>query len=148
MAARARLDAWLKGTHLYDRDACPFEMAVAQGLAAQETVTAKLRDAFMLGDPEIPEWLKIWAANLTAEEIASIKTGRVIKRMMLRQHVDRLLTDDPAEWSDAERDRAAELSRRLSAVGLVLRARSEAVEDEGEGLDETTFLPDFAAAAT
>lgn len=144
MPARAMLEAWLRGTHVYDRSADLFEMAVAQGLAAQETITATLRDAFMLGEPEVPEWLKTWATKLTAEEIAAIEARREAEQATLREYVDHLFDDDPTEWTATERARAAELGRRLSAVALVLRARKEAMAAEtaeGEGLDETIFLP-------
>lgn len=139
MAARMMLEAWLKGSHMYDKHVDTFEMAVAQGLAAQETVAAILRDAFLLGQPETPKWLTTWAAKLSTEEVRAIEAGCDAEQRMLRQHVDQVLADDdPAGWSEAERARAAELSRRLSAASLVLRARSE---EEDEGLDETIFLP-------
>jgi len=140
MAVRTRLEAWLKGSYLCERKTDLFEMAVAQGLAAQESVTATLRDAFLLDEPEVPPWLKAWVAKLSNEEIAAIKAGRDAEQVMLREHIDRLFVDDPEQWTETERGRATELSQRLAAVNLVLRARDEMATEEEE-LDKTIFLP-------
>lgn len=142
------LRAWLKNTPPYEHSN-PFEMAVAQGLAAQDSVAAALRDAFLLGEPELPQWLVAWAASLTAKEVAVIEAGRDAEQAALREYVDQLM-DDPAEWTEADRLRAAELGRRLSAITLVLRAREEAMAakaakaEGGEDLDKTIFLPPLA----
>ncbi len=137
--SRGTLETWLRDAHFYNRPTDPFEAAVTQGLAAQETIAAKIRDFFLLGEPETPKWLKTWVSSLTTKEVEAIETKLSAERATLREYIERLVSDDPADWTETDRTRAAELGRRISAATLVLRARKEA--EDGEGLDATTFLP-------
>lgn len=141
MNSRSRLAAWLKGIPPENRTD-PFEMAVVQGMAAQEAVSSALRD-FVTAEPETPSWLVQWATKLTDDETRRITAKRDEEQRILRSYAERVLDDDPAKWSDIERKRAETLGRRLAAANLVLRARDEAVG----GQTVATFLPTVSKKA-
>jgi hypothetical protein len=137
MDPRARLEAWLKPVPADKHPTDPFELAVAQGTAAQETITVALRGMFALDEAEAPGWLTLWAGGLTSDEVEKIKARRDAETVGLHKDIDLLLGDDPEKWTPAERAHAETVGRRLAAVNLVLRAR-DAAKKEGQ---RTPFLP-------
>ncbi len=128
----ARLHAWLKGIPPEARTDL-FEMAVVQGMAAQESLLSAMR-GFLSAEPEIPGWLARWATKLTDEEVRQIEAKRDEEEGILRQDIEILLGGDVADWTEHERAHTAMVQARLSAVTLVLRAREE-------GQIVATFLP-------
>ena len=137
MDPRARLEAWLKPVPADKRPTDPFELAIAQGMAAQETAAEALRDFLEIGETDVPNWLTLWAGGLTSDEVEKIKARRDAETVGLHKDIDLLLGDDPEKWTPAERAHAETVGRRLAAVNLVLRAR-DAAQKEGQ---RTPFLP-------
>jgi len=122
MDSRTELKVWLQDAGT-DAATDPVMLAVHHGTAAQAMIGAAVRDVFELGEIDAPDWLALWAANLTSGEVARIVTWRDAEMVGLREDIERLLGDEPDKWTDAERAHAEAVGRRISAVNLVLRAR-------------------------